>query len=178
MSSLLTRVLPALLVCAAGVVGCNTPGNTMQVKTNSGVVSNVARYRTYSHANAALAPAGYSSTAYTPEVLDKVRARVDFEMEKRGYTLVPAGDLVVRISSGVRTKVDEPTASANAAGAPLKRETIGGLAIDIFDRENEGHLFHGFARDEINAKSLTDQQISAAVETILEPLPSRLPPQS
>lgn len=144
----------------------------MQVKTNSAVVQNVARHRTYSHETAALPPAGYATTALTPEVLEKVRRRIDVEMEKKGYVLVPAGDLVVRISSGVRTVEDHPTGAAAAAGAPEEHDQIGSLVVDIFDRANEGHLFHGFAKDEVHADA-NDEQINKAVTKILEPLPSR-----
>ena len=144
----------------------------MRVKTNSAVVSNVARYRTYSHETAPVAPAGYSPTALTPEVLDKVRRRIDVEMEKKGYVLVPSGDIVVRISSGVRTVEDQPTGAANAAGAPSDYDRLGVVVVDLFDRANEGHLFHGYARDEVHADA-NEEQINRAVMQILEPLPSR-----
>jgi hypothetical protein len=174
MSSLaISRVLPVVVVAVAVFAGCHkTPDSTMRVKTNSAVVSNVAQYRTYSHEVAPVAPAGYSPTAFTPEVLEKVRRRVDLEMEKKGYVLVPSGDLVVRISSGVRTVEDQPTGAANAAGAPADRDRLGALVVDIFDRSNEGHLFHGFARDEVHVDA-NDDQINRAVMQILEPLPAR-----
>jgi len=144
----------------------------MRVKTNSAVVENVARHRTYSHETAALPPAGYAETALTPEVLAKVRRRIDVEMEKKGYVLVPSGDLVVRISSGVRIVDDQPTGTSAAVGAPEDRDRIGSLVIDIFDRANEGHLFHGYAKDEVHADA-NEEQIDRAVTKILEPLPSR-----
>ena len=167
------RVLPIVALAVAAVAGChNTPESTMQVKTNSAAVSNVARYRTYSHETAALAPAGYAPTAFTPDVLEKVRRRIDVEMEKKGYVLVPTGDLGVRISSGVRTVDDQPTGTAAAAGAPADRDQVGALVIDVFDRANEGHLFHGYAKDEVHSDA-DDEQIDKAVMNILEPLPSR-----
>jgi len=144
----------------------------MRVKTNSAVVSSVAQYRTYSHETAPVAPAGYSPTKLTAEVLEKTRRRIDVEMEKKGYVLVPSGDLVVRISSGVRTVDDHPTGAVNAAGAPEDRDRLGAIVVDIFDRANEGHLFHGYARDEVHADA-NEEQINRAVMQILEPLPSR-----
>ena len=167
------RVLPIVLLAVAASTGCHkTPDSTMQVKTNSAAVSNVARYRTYSHETASLPPAGYAPTAFTPDVLAKVRRRIDVEMEKKGYVLVPSGDLVVRISSGVRTVEDQPTGTAAAAGAPVDHDQVGALVIDIFDRANEGHLFHGYAKDEVHADA-DDEQVDKAVMHILEPLPSR-----
>jgi len=175
MSSLpVSRVLAVVALAAAAVCSCHDAAqSTMQVKTNSAVVSNVARHRTYSHETAPRAPAGYETTAFTPELLGKVRRQIDVEMEKKGYVLVPSGDLVVRISSGVRTAEDQPTGSAAAAGAPGEQDRIGSLVIDIFDRANEGHLFHGYAKDEVHSAGATDDQIAAAVTKILEPLPSR-----
>jgi Domain of unknown function (DUF4136) len=156
------------------ITGCHqTPDRTMRVKTNSAVVSSAAQYRTYSHETAAEAPAGYAPTSLTPEVLAKVRRRIDVEMEKKGYVLVPAGDLVVRISSGVRTTEDQPTGRAAAVGAPVEQDRLGALVIDIFDREHGGHLFHGYARDELRSEDLDEQQINGAVTKILEPLPAR-----
>lgn len=163
-----------LVLTAAAVTACHkAPRDTMRVETNSAVVSNVARYRTYSHETASSAPIGYAPTALTPEVLEKVRWQIDAEMEKKGYVLVPSGDLVVRISSGVRTVESQPTGGAAAAGAPAERDRVGTLVIDIFDRANEGHLFHGFAKDEIHTAVVDDKQIKEAVTEILEPLPSR-----
>ncbi len=174
MSSLApSRFLPIVVVAVAAVTACHhTPDSTMQVKTNSAVVTNVARHRTYSHETAPVAPAGYATTAFTPDVLEKVRRRIDVEMEKKGYVRVPSGDLVVRISSGVRTVDDEPAGMAAAAGAPVDRDQVGALVIDIFDRANEGHLFHGYAKDEVHADA-DEEQIDKAVMHILEPLPSR-----
>ncbi|MBX3261235.1 MAG: DUF4136 domain-containing protein [Labilithrix sp.] len=168
-----TRSFTVAALALVAVACHKAPESTMQVKTHSAVVSNVARYRTYSHETAESAPAGYAPTAFTPEVLERVRRRIDLEMEKKGYVLVPSGDLVVRISSGVRTEEDEPTGATVAAGAPVELDRVGALVVDVFDRSNEGHLFHGYARDELRTRDATDEQIDKAVTTILEPLPSR-----
>lgn len=166
----------ALGALAAFAVGCaSNPTSTMRVKTNSAVVSTVAEHRTYSHETAEQAPAGYAETALTPEVLEKVRQQIDVEMEKKGYQRVPVGDLVVRISAGVRAGLEEPTGTAAVQGAPVTRDRIGSLVIDVFDRENQGHLFHGYARDQIHGDGPKDTQIDEAVKKILEPLPARTP---
>jgi hypothetical protein len=145
----------------------------MQVKTNSAVASNVAKYRTYSHETAEKAPQGYATTRFTPEVLEKVRQDIDFEMQKRGYVLAESNsDLVVRISSGTRVVTDEPTGGSALAGAPTETDRVGALVVDIFDREHQGHLFHGYAKDELRAGEATDKQIKGAVTKILEPLPA------
>lgn len=172
---LLSRVVPVVgLALVALAVGCHqTPGSTMQVKTNSAVVASVAQFRTYSHQTASTAPAGYVEGAFTQDALERVRRRVDVEMEKKGYVLVPNGEIVVRISSGVRNVIDEPRGSVALAGAPVQQTQIGSLVIDIFQRENEGQLFHGYARDELHHREATDLQINTAVQKILEPLPAR-----
>ncbi|HVH48040.1 MAG TPA: DUF4136 domain-containing protein [Labilithrix sp.] len=175
MSSLLvTRLLPVAALGCALALGCHkTPGSTMQVRTNSAVVGSVAHHRTYSHQTADQAPAGYSTASITPELLEKVRRRIDVEMEKKGYVLVPSGDLVVRISSGVRVVDDQPAGSMALAGAPVEPDRVTSLVIDVFERNSEGHLFHGYAKDELHSKQATDKQIDEAVTKILEPLPAR-----
>ena len=176
MSSLTLRLLPMVPVLALSfaAVGCHqTPGSTMRVQTNSAAASNVARYRTYSHETADKAPRGYATTAMTAGTLDKVRADIDMEMQKRGYVHAETGgDLTVRISAGVRVVDDQPTGGAAQAGAPSDQDRIGALVVDIFDRENSGHLFHGYARDELHTDSATDAQIRSAVTKILAPLPA------
>ena len=167
--------LPIAILCVASALGCHPAlTSTMRVETNSAAVSNITRYQTYSHATAGSAPAGYTATRFTPEVLEKVRARIDIEMTKLGYTFVAeGGDLVVRTSAGVRERLEEPTGRAAISGAPERQQQVGSLVIDIFDRKNGGHLFHGYARDEIHTKTATDDQINAAVTAILAPVPSR-----
>lgn len=173
------RSLSRTLVLAVGlalVVGCaSKPTTTMRVKTSSAVVGTVAQHRTYSHETADQAPAGYVATTLTPEVLEKVRRQIDVEMEKKGYQLVPAGEVVVRISAGVREALDQPTGRAAVEGAPVERDRVGSLVIDVFERSSEGHLFHGYARDEIYGNGPKDAQIQEAVRKILEPLPVRNP---
>ena len=166
-------LLPVVALSLAVLGGCHTtPDSTMRVKTHSGVVSNVARYHTYSHETATQAPVGYTGQ-FAPEVLEKVRQDIDLEMQKRGYVLTEAnGDLVVRISGGVRMVQDEPTGGAALAGAPVELDRIGALVVDIFDRKNQGHLFHGYARDELRGEHASDAQIKSAVTKLLEPLPT------
>lgn len=181
MNALQTSALAAVLVAASSSLtfGCHaSPTSTMYVKTNSAVVSSVAGYRTYSYETTAPTPNGYSATTITPDLLEKARRRIDVEMTKKGYELVPDGELRVRLSSGVRTTLDQPTGSAAAAGAPEEPDHLGVLVIDIFDRTNEGHLFHGFARDTFQSAKATDDQVSTAVATILAPLPARDPSAS
>jgi hypothetical protein len=167
-------LLPLLALPLLVLGGCNkTPDSTLQVKTHSAVVKNVARYRTYSHETAALPPQGYAVNRFTPEVLDAARREIDVEMQKRGYIRAEAnGDIVVRISSGVRTVEEEPTGSTARAGAPVMTDRIGALVVDVFDRQNQGHLFHGYAKDEMRGEKMSDTQIKTQVTKILEPLPA------
>ena len=162
------------LALAFALAGCHkTPDSTLQVKTHGAVVANAARYGTYSHETAPSPPVGYARGSLTPEVLEAVRRQVDVEMKNKGYVLVPSGDLVVRIATGVRTAPDAPTGAAAAAGAPVEEDWVGALVIDLFERNGAGHLFHGYAKDELRAERISDEQIRAAVTKILEPLPPR-----
>jgi hypothetical protein len=173
-----TRIvgLLSLTLVGAFALGCHNPTTgTMQVRTNSAVVSTVAAYRTYSHETADQAPMGYLETALTPAVLEKVWQRVDVEMANKGYVLVPSGELVVRISEGTRDVKEEPKGRAAVQGAPSEHAKIQSLVIDIFDRNTEGHLFHGYARDEIHDSETNEARISEAVHDILQPVPARKP---
>ena len=157
-----------LEACATG------PSSTLQVKTNSAVVANVAAHRTYAHA-VATTPAGYSEGRLTPETLAMARTRVDENLDAKGYVLAPTeeeADMIVRLSSGIRLRVQEPTGASANAGAPTETDIVGKLVVDLFDRKTGGQLFHGYARDEIHRDDVDGKKLGTAVRLILEPIPA------
>lgn len=161
---------------ALAVVACKTgPAGTMQVKTVSGQVADMARFRTYSHEENLTPPPGYATGRMTPELLDKVRLHLDAELAKKGYAVAPpgTGEMVVRIAWGIRTVLHEPTGAAATAGAPTQAEQVGKLVVDVYERGKDVALFHGFAKDEIHARDVNGDKVATAVELLLEPVPAR-----
>lgn len=161
----------ALSSAACGGATTQSSSSKMLVKTNGAVVSNVARHKTYSHETAAQPPVGYVPTRMTPAVLDKVRQDIDADLQRKGYVLANDGELVVRISQGVRSVREEPTGSSAVAGAPEIPDTRSALVIDVFERATNGHLFHGFARDDVDPTTIDEKKLNEAVTKILAPLP-------
>src|SRR6185295_16553666 len=113
--SLLIAVMALGVTCGAACGG--GPTGQMTVHTTGADVSTLSSHRTYTHETAANAPEGYSSRPLPPEFLDKTQREVDGEMAKRGYTRDENGELVVRISTGVRKVEEEPTGRMAKAGA-------------------------------------------------------------
>jgi len=144
---------------------------TMQVKTQSAVIASMTGHKTYAYESIAPAPPGDAQWAGAPLAVAQVKERIDAHMQAKGYVLDPNPELVVRISIGVRRVVEEPKGSAALNGAPVMTDTVTDLAIDIFDRENNGHLFHGTARDELHHREVDPDKLSKAVRVILEPVP-------
>lgn len=163
----------ALVLSAAA---CKTgPASTMQVKTVSGQVADMARFATYAHEENLTPPPGYATGRMTPELLEKVRQQLDAGLAKKGYTVAPpgTGEMVVRISWGIRTVLHEPTGAAATAGAPTQADQVGKLVVDVYERGKDVPLFHGFAKDEIHSRDVNGDKVATAVELLLEPVPAR-----
>jgi hypothetical protein len=170
--SLRSVVISAVLALGACGGGSGSP----VVHTSGAELESLGRYRTYAHATAQENPEGYAERgALRAEVLEKVRRDVDAELQKKGYAPDPNGELVVRISTGHRTTLEQPTGRSAAAGAPEKEQIEGALVIDILERASGKPLFHGFARDVVRGGKVEDAQIGQAVSKILEPIPTKTP---
>lgn len=170
----LVRIGAIVAFTIAPLAGCKTgPASTMQVKTSGGQVAGMARFKTYSHEENLTPPPGYATGRMTPELLEKVRVQIDVHLQKKGYVVAPpgTGELVVRISWGIRTVLQEPTGAAANAGAPGQADQVGKLVIDVYERANNSELFHGFAKDEIHSRDVNGTKVATAVDLLLEPVP-------
>lgn len=159
-----------VLLAAACTPGKDRMG-TMQVTTQSAVIASMAGHKTYAFESIAPAPPGDAQWAGAPLAVAQVKERIDAEMQAKGYVLDPNPELVIRISIGVRKVIDEPKGSAALNGAPVTTNTVTDLEIDVFDREDNGHLFHGTARDELHHREVDGDKLAKAVRIILEPVP-------
>lgn len=160
-----------LLLLLAACAPSKDRVGTMQVTTHSAVISSMAGHKTYAFESIAPAPPGDAQWAGAPLAIAQVKQRIDAEMQAKGYVLDPNPELVVRISIGVRKVVEEPQGSAAINGAPVMTDTVTDLEIDVFDRANNGHLFHGKAQDELHHREVDGDKLAKAVRIILEPVP-------
>src|SRR4051812_24712742 len=106
-------ILPALVLiisACGGASGSSSPN----VRTSGADVSSLARYATYTLAEAESAPTGYTPAPARPELLARIRQQVDAELRKKGYTPAANGELVVRISTGRRTIEEQPSGRSAA----------------------------------------------------------------
>jgi hypothetical protein len=145
------------------------------VHTTGADIASVGAYSTYTRTVAEDAPDGYARTAPPPDVVDEVRQDIDALLQQKGYKPAPDGALIVRVSTGTRIVMKEPTGTTAAAGAPATEQTEGALVIDIFERATGRQVFHGFARARIAGGRVDRDQIANAVSQILEPVPPSAP---
>lgn len=161
-----------MLVALALVAGCaREKAGTMQVKTSGTVVASMAGHKTYAYESIAPAPEGTVHWGGADVAIGQVKERIDGELQAKGYVLDPNPALLIRISVGVKTAVDEPQGSAALNNAPIMTNTVTVLSIDIFDHANNGHLFHGTAQDELHHREVDGDKLAKAVRLILEPVP-------
>ncbi|MBX3229025.1 MAG: DUF4136 domain-containing protein [Labilithrix sp.] len=144
---------------------------TMQVTTHSAVISSVSGHKTYAFEATAPTPDGTVQWADAPQTLAIIRERIEGEMRARGYVLDPDPELLVRISLGVKKVLEEPKGMAAQHGAPSMTNDVTELHIDVFDRSNGGHLFHGSASDELHHREPDPDRIAKQVRLIMEPVP-------
>lgn len=157
--------LVLLAGCARDKVG------TMQVKTTSAVVASMAGHKTYAYESIAPAPEGTVQWGGATVAIAQVKERIDGEMQAKGYVLDPNPELLIRISIGVKTAIDEPQGTAALNNAPVMTNTVTAMNIDIFDLANNGHLFHGTSQDELHHREVDGDKLAKAVRLILEPIP-------
>lgn len=143
----------------------------MHVTTHGAVVASMASHKTYAYEAVAPAPPGTAHWAGAATAIDTVKRCIDRELQARGYVLDPQPGLLVRISIGTHQVHDEPTGSAATNNAPPTTDDMTRLHIDVFDRANGGHLFHGIARDELQSPEPDPEQLAMQVRLILEPVP-------
>jgi hypothetical protein len=161
----------SFFVAAAATAGCSP---NPQVQTNSANVAGVARYKTYLIEITDSPPAGYRPAARSRNVLEMARPKIEAAMGKKGYTASAGAeaDLIVRVSAGVRTVVDQPTGTAAIDGAPSETDEVSTLVINIIDMKSKEKLFEGAAKKEIHSRQVKDEDVAFAVTQMLDPVPA------
>ena len=153
-----------------GLGACNSASRPSTVETTSASVTSIARHETYSVTVADHPPPGYEPTASLAEPLARLRRDVDTELQRRGYTPVNDGELVVRIAAGARTVAREPRGRNAAFGAPSTPSTESQLVVDVFDRASGTNVLHGVVPD-VPPGEPRDERIAAAVSRIFASVP-------
>lgn len=169
------RSLGAAVLLSFLAVAC---GATKPEVTTSGATSaaNVARHKSYVVEISDTPPQGYSPAKRSKVVLDMARSKVDAELAKKGYVAASTADqadMVVQLAAGVRLVVDQPTASAAAAGADAEVDEVSTLSVNILDRKTKENLFAGSAKKDVHSKTVKDADVTSAVVEMLEPIPTK-----
>lgn len=163
-----------LLFTLAAPSGCAPATHslgTMHVTTNGAVVASMANHKTYAFESVAPAPPSSVQWTGAAGAIQSIKTNVDREMQGRGYVLDPEPGLVIRISIGTHQQRDDATGSAAVFDAPSTTDQMIQLHIDVFDRANGGHLFHGVAKDELHSPEPEAEQLAKQVRLIFEPVP-------
>lgn len=169
----------ALFLAILAFAGCakdpENPGS-MAVRTNNAPApgaGTLAGHKTYAYQAVAPPPPGDAQWDQAAIAIAEVKAKIDEEMQAKGYVLDLHPELMVRISIGVREILKEPTGRAANTGTdvPPTKETATDLDIDIFDYGSGGRLFHGQSRDEVHHREVDKDKLAKAVRLILEPVP-------
>jgi hypothetical protein len=169
--SKLRRSLSLSVLCCLIVGGCAT---NPQVQTNSANVAGVARHKTFLIEMTESPPAGYKPAVRSKTVLEMARPKIEAALVKKGYSASPGAeaDLIVRVSAGVRTVVDQPTGTAAIDGAPSETDEVSTLVINIIDMKSKEKLFEGAAKKEIHSRQVKDEDVAFAVTQMLDPVPA------
>lgn len=164
------------LVCLAPVVGGCSP-----VRSHSAGLATAPfpQYRTFSFGTDEGSPAGFKSTPRTAEVERRMLPLIAAVLQEKGYAPAEAGkkgDVVVAYASGQRKGIKRPAQSSRGAADGLAEDeeadfVEGGLVIDMFDGTNDGQVWHGAARAEVDPDKIDDELLQRAVREVLAPFP-------
>lgn len=168
----LRRSVSMLFLVSAAIVGCSSP--KPDVRTSSSNAAGIARHKSFSVEVSDTPPPGYSPAARSKNVMDMARPKVEAELARKGYVAATGAesDLIVRLSAGVRTVVDQPSGRVAIEGAPADLDEVSTLAVTIIDRKSSESLFSGTAKKEIHRTTVKESDVAYAVTQILEPVPA------
>lgn len=168
----LPTALATLFLVTAAITGCASP--PPHVETSSASPAGIALRKSFVIEVSDTPPPGYTPAARSRDVLDMARPKVEAELTRKGYVAKAGGeaDMIVRLSAGMRTVVDQPSGRVAAEGAPADVDEISTLALTIVDRKSSETLFSGTAKKEIHRQTVKDADVAYAVTQILEPVPA------
>ncbi len=182
-TSMIKMMMVSALVCfAPAVVGGCSP-----VRSHSAGLATAPfpSYRTFSFGTDEGSPAGFKSTPRTAEVERRMLPLIAAVLQEKGYAPAEAGkkgDVVVACASGQRKGIKRPTQSSTHGAADGLSEdeeedfVEGGIVIDMFDGTNDGQVWHGAARAEVDPEKINDELLQRAVREVLAPFPVHAAP--
>jgi hypothetical protein len=173
---MIKMMILSALVCVVPAVGACSP-----VRTHSAALATAPfpQYRTFSFGTGEGSPAGFKSSPRTAEVERRMLPLIAAVLQEKGYAPAEAGkkgDVVVACASGARKGIKRPEHSAHGAADGLAEDeeedfVEGSIVIDMFDGTNDGQVWHGAARAEVDPDKIDDQLLQRAVREVLAPFP-------
>lgn len=174
---MMLSALVAPVVTPVIMTGCSP----VQAKSASLATAPFSQYRTFSFGGPEAAPKGFKSSPRTAEVEKRMQPVISAVLEEKGYAPAEAGkkgDVVISCASGSRKGIKRPTSqSSHGAADGLANDdesdfVEGAIVIDMFDGTNDGAVWHGSARAEVNPDKIDDQLLQRAVKEVLAPFPA------
>ena len=175
MRPLVVLFVSAALASAPFVTAC---GSAVNSHVSVLPTAPFARYRTFSFESGEGAPGGYKTSAASAGIQSRMKPLITAALEKKGYSQAPGkGDFVIRFGSGRRdASVERHEPSPHLSSFMEEDETQdfveGALVIDAFDGSNDGQIWHGSARTEINPGHVDDALLAKSVDEVLAKFPA------
>ncbi|MEO8876618.1 MAG: DUF4136 domain-containing protein [Polyangiaceae bacterium] len=173
-------LVSAALASAASVVGCES-GAGVRAHASSLPTAPFASYHTFSFDSSDGAPGGYKTSASSAEIQDRMKPMIAAELQKKGYSPATAkGDFVIRFGSG-RRNVQVPHSSSSSQLDSFMEEdeskdfVEGAIIVNAFDGANDGQIWHGSARTEINPHHVDDALLAKSIAEVLVKFPVASP---
>lgn len=137
-----------------------------------------AEMRTFSSAAPLSTPIGYQATARSAVVVEQMKPMIAAALEAKGWVQASPGegDITIACAAGRRdaeSRVRLPWRITNVTGEAFEdRDFVeGGIVIDAFDRNN-GQIWHGAARTEIDPMKPSQVRLQNAVNAALSRFPN------
>jgi hypothetical protein len=177
-SMLKMMMFAALVSLAPSAIGCSP----VQSKSARLMTAPFPQYRTFSFGGPEASPKGFKSSPRTAEVEKRMQPLITAVLAEKGYAPAEAGkkgDMVVSCASGSRKGIKRPVQNTrgDSSGSDEEADFVeGAIVVDMFDGTNDGAVWHGAARAEVNPDKIDDQLLQRAVREVLAPFPVRAAP--
>lgn len=176
-SMIKVMMLSTLVGLAPAAIGACSP-----VRSHSAALATAPfpQYRTFSFGTDEASPAGFKSTPRTAEVERRMVPVITAVLQEKGYAAAEAGkkgDVVIACASGARKGIKRPASSSTHGAADGLSDdeeddfVEGAIVIDMFDGTNDGQVWHGAARAQVDPDKIDDELLQRAVREVLAPFP-------
>ena len=156
---------------AAGMIACVQP---VGVHTASLKTAPFGSYRTFSLADPEGPPEGYKMSPRSAQVQRRLRPLIEAELQAKGYSLATGkGDFVVAYGSGRReVSIRHPQRAPWSDEDENEDFVEGSVVIDVFDGSNDGQVWHGATRAQIDPDKIDQAQLERTVRLLLATYPA------